>query len=569
MPFRNSTFAITKMNTHNLNSLIRLTLPALALGLAGCAQYATVSETRPQFRPIRSLTAFALSSVEQGIVGALRKERGKPLSALGEYLAAAQAAATELGRNPDDTQARADYNFAVARVLGTLKQSKLDAWTGPLSVPAPGGGYVLSVKPDPRPNWNPLLYSFVPADEFDVRGKYVNDRTVKDGLGAPIVAIGREMTKDAKENFAPPRAFYGVTAVIRFEGRRAILALEDPLATERISLGGKSFPLAANFTVPMAVMLASLNPQKHEIPRLLRPDKFEETARITRFQPYDPNKTVVLVVHGLMDSPATWTPMINTLRGDEQIRKNFQFWIYSYPSGNPYPYSAAILRREIDAIKKKFPMKKPMVVVGHSMGGCIARLLVTNTGDKVWTGIFGKSPAQTHLPPDSKKLLTDVTIFKARPEVGRVIFIAAPLRGSDIAKDPIGRVGSMFVKMPTALLGAGRDALKVVTFHDDDLKIKRMANSVDTLAPNNRFVKAINTVPITVGIPYHVICGDRGLGGNKDRTKPEMSDGVVPYWSSHLDGARSELIVPSTHCAHQNPQAIEEVRRILKLHSRG
>ena len=539
----------------------------LALLVSGCAQYATVSEKRPQFRPIRSLTASALSSVEQGIVAALRKERNKPLPALGEYLEAAQGAARELGRNPGDTQAREDYNFAVARVLGTLKQSKIDAWTRPLSVPAPGGGYILSVKRDPRPHWNPLLYTFVPADEFDVKGKYVNDRTIKDGLGAPIVAIGREMTKDSKENFTPPRAFYGVTAVIRFEGRRAIISLEDPLATERVSLDGRSFPLAANFTVPLAVMLASVNPKMYEIPRLLRPEKFEETARITRLQPYDPDKTVVLVIHGLMDSPATWTPMINTLRGDEQVRKNFQFWIYSYPSGYPYPYSAAILRREIDAVKKKFPLKKPMAVVGHSMGGCISRLLITDTGDKVWTGIFGKSPAETNIPPDSKKLLSDATIFRARPEVGRVIFISAPLRGSDMARNPLGRLGSTFVKSPAALLGAGRDALKVVTFHGDDLKIKRMPNSVDTLAPNNRFVRAINTVPIRPGIPYHVISGDRGKGGNKDQTAPVMSDGIVPYWSSHLDGAQSELVVPSDHGAHQNPKAIEEMKRILKLHA--
>ena len=89
---------------------------------------------------------------------------------------------------------------------------------------------------------------------------------------------------------------------------------------------------------------------------------------------------------------------------------------------------------------------------------------------------------------------------------------------------------------------------------------------MDTLAPNNRFVKTINTIPLTPGIPYHVICGDRGKGGNKDHTKPVMSDGIVPYWSSHLDGAQSELVVPSGHSAHQNPQAIAEVKRILKLH---
>ena len=45
---------------------------------------------------------------------------------------------------------------------------------------------------------------------------------------------------------------------------------------------------------------------------------------------------------------------------------------------------------------------------------------------------------------------------------------------------------------------------------------------------------------------------------------PNSSDGVVPYWSSHLPGAQSELIVHSDHGAQYNPQAIREVERILK-----
>jgi hypothetical protein len=78
----------------------------------------------------------------------------------------------------------------------------------------------------------------------------------------------------------------------------------------------------------------------------------------------------------------------------------------------------------------------------------------------------------------------------------------------------------------------------------------------------------INEIPITPGIPYHVISCDRGKGGNKDHTKPVMSDDVVPYWSSHMNGAVSELVVPSEHSAHKNPQAIAEVKRILKKYAK-
>jgi hypothetical protein len=46
-----------------------------------------------------------------------------------------------------------------------------------------------------------------------------------------------------------------------------------------------------------------------------------------------------------------------------------------------------------------------------------------------------------------------------------------------------------------------------------------------------------------------------------------MSDGVVAYWSSHLDGAVSEKVVPSHHSSHQHPEGIAEVKRILKMHA--
>ena len=69
---------------------------------------------------------------------------------------------------------------------------------------------------------------------------------------------------------------------------------------------------------------------------------------------------------------------------------------------------------------------------------------------------------------------------------------------------------------------------------------------------------------IARGIPYHSIIGDRDRGDT-----PNSSDGVVPYWSSHLPGAQSELIVNSDHGAQYNPQAIREVERILRLNPTG
>lgn len=540
---------------------------ALALAsLSACTHIASVKEKKPVLR-MASAPTGVLRGVQQDISDALKEGTRDPMAALAGYLSAAESAGRELARNPKDSVLRDNYNFAVARIMSTIQKEKLDPWTKPFAVPAAGGDYVLTRKPDARKSWNPALYDFKPADQFDVSGKFIKTRTVKEGLGAPVVAIGKEMNADMKKDFSIPRVYYGVTVIARFNGKRCEIGFEDPLGTETVMMDGRTYPLAADFTVPVAVMLASTDTSKMGLARLLDPEKYAGTARIARLQPYDPRKTVVLVVHGLNSSPATWTHMINTLRDHEHIRQNFQFWFYSYPSGWPYPHSAAILRKELDAIEKRYPMQKKMVVIGHSMGGCISRLLITDVGDKMWLKFFGKPPEEVDMTEESKKIFKDAIIFNHRPEVGRVIFVAAPLQGADLAAGWMGRLGSRLVRAPFTLARAGVEMIAVAKFDGQPLK-RKMPNSVDTLSPENRFVLAINQFPLVKSIPYHSIVGDRGKGGNKDKTKPVSSDGLVPYWSSYLPEAKSEVIVPSGHSAHLNSKAIEEVKRILLLHSK-
>ena len=532
----------------------------LAFVVAGCSQYAEVTEKRPQLAGPRSSGTLAVA--EQALSKAGHEERLHPLAALGDCLTALEIAERELKRSPKDQLAQRDYNFALGRVFTFMRKANLEPWAKPLRVPSAAGDFWLTCKPEPRPEWNPALYDFTPADQFDVHGKYVTERTIRAGIGAPIVAVEREHNKKARESFAPSRLFYSVTALAHFEGRRCFLSAQDPLAKETVTLDGQEFPLAADFTVPLAVMLQQTDPKKHELARVLNPDKFAHTAAIERLQPYDPNKTIVLVIHGLMDSQATWTPMINKLRSDPVIRKHYQFWFYSYPSGYPYPYSAAILRNELDRVEKVYPAHKPMVAIGHSMGGCISRLLLTDSGDQLCMQIFGKPFDQVPLSPKTREYFRQELFFRHRPEIGRVIFIAAPLRGSDLASGWFGRFAAALITPARLASEASQEMLRHTSIKENELKPKRRANSVDTLSPNSRFVKAINTLPVTPGVPYDSIIGDRGRNDS-----PNSSDGIVPYWSSHMDGAKSEHIVPSGHSAHQDPRAIADVLHILKEHA--
>src|SRR5437764_2839186 len=422
--------------------------------VASCApQIAVVSEKPPaRFQ--------AISGTDQAIAKAIDRAQGlqrtQPLIALEAYASAARNSLRQLERSSTNTEARRCYNFAVGGIFSVVRQAKLDPWTKPVQVGA-NNKLTLTGKRDlAKPEQNPALYELIPTDELRYHGAYVKNDVKKDGIGAPLVAVRHLNPEKASELFAPPAIYYGVTGFAEFEGSRCILSLKDPLAAETVTVEGRGYPMAANFTGALAMTLAREKPQKLGLVRLLRPQEYDSSFRVACLEPYKPNKLVVVVIHAFIVMPASWVPLINNLRSDKDIRRNYQFWFYSYPSGYPYPYSALILRQELDAIEKKFPLRKKMVVIGHSMGGCISRTLMTDTGNKLWMEAFGKPPEQTEMPAESKHLLEQAIILKHRPEIGSAIFMSTPHRGSDLASYWIGRIGSMQVITPSKLIAIGR-----------------------------------------------------------------------------------------------------------------
>ena len=532
--------------------------------LSGCAPLATVREISPRLGTQYG-TSPQLQRAEQQIAAGQQLKASHPDRATGFYLACAESATSELRRNPKDRIALRDYNFALSRVFSVIRDASFDPWTHPLNVPAPSGGeYLLTHRAIANRLWRPQDYELIPADELDVRGKFVVPRLTREGAGAALVAVRSEQAPQIPLRFAPPRVYTAVSAVARFTERKCEIQFIDPLASETISISGRTLPLHADFTAPIALGLTREHPEKIGFAAMLNPEKFAYTERFIQVQPYDPNKIPVVFVHGLQDTPVSWVPMVNALWSDPVLRRNYQVCVFSYPSGYPIPYSALLLRRELDALDRTFPHHRPIVLVGHSMGGIISRLMITDSGgDKLWRYFFGKPPAQTKLSPDTKALLEKALIFKPRRDVARLIFISTPHRGSVIAENPIGRIGSSLIRKSVQYMNAGREILQASVVQEDPtvLKLNRLPNSIDTLAPNDPFIKEMNTLPMAKRIPYHSIIGDRGRGDT-----PNSSDGVVPYRSSHLDGAESEKIVPSGHGAEHSPQGIAEVLRILHGH---
>jgi pimeloyl-ACP methyl ester carboxylesterase len=494
----------------------------------------------------------------------LEVNRRHPATTLGHCLDWAAESERRLRNNPNDEDAREDYNFAAGRIFEMIHDAKLRPWDAPVRVQGGGGEWLLTFRNGTHTELDPVHQDMLPADRYDFHGTYVRTRKLKDGLGAPLVIGGMEQYTAQTARFAQGKhVYYGMTGLLRFEGRKCVLTTEDPLAVENVKLDGHSFPLAADFTAPLAIAVAQEKLTIFGLQRLLRPQKYADTARIAQLQPYDASKIPVICVHGLADSPSTWAPLISAMRSDPTIRRRCQFWFFSYPSGYPYPLSAAIMRKQLDAINARYPHHKKEVLIGHSMGGLISRTMITDSGMKLWNAYFEQPPEQLAVSAATRETLDSALIFKHRPEVSRVIYLSTPHRGSETAAGWIGKIGSRLVRAPTLLPNIAKETRNVTTPDARALKFGIMPNSIETLSPNNPFVKAINTIPPARGIPFHSIMGDRGKGGNRDRTKPMSTDGYVPYWSSHLDGARSEAVVPSGHSTQHNLQAIETIRQIL------
>lgn len=540
-------------------SITTALLIGAVLFLSGCAQYSKASHKKP--------ADLAVTKEQRSLAVAEQRFSARPLEQLGGYLDAANAARQKLATNPRNTLWQSDYNFAVARIMEIIAAQHFAPWDRAVQAPAANGNtWSLRLTPPfKQSQYHPSHFKFAPADRYDLRGELVGERVRKNGLGAPIVVTGSDLDYVELDPFAQGKhVYYGLTALIRFRGKDCEIVLLDPLDTETVKLDAATYQLAGDYQAPTVMALSEL--QSKELVGLFKPQAMEQNARLAKLQPYNPAKIPVICVHGLGNSPATWAPLIEFLRGDEEIRKNYQFWFFSYPSGLPYPLSAAILREQWQQARKKYPGLKDAVVIGHSMGGMISRLLITDSGMKLWDAYFDHPPEQSHFTGKTREIITKSLIFNATPGISRVIFVSASHRGSGRASNLLGRLGALVVGSPITAENVFREAIQIARNAARLRNRSRLPNSIDLLDPSSLIVRAVDSLPTTPGVPYHSIIGDRGKGGCLDHTKPESSDGFVPYWSSHMEGAESERVIPSAHWSHLHPLGMAEIKRILLKH---
>lgn len=422
----------------------------------------------------------------------------------------------------------------------------------------------------------PFTYFDYLSPAVDFRVKKIPHYQSK-GIGAPLVALRENSNREPIEMFYPPEAITrAITAVIKPGKKKGgvqkvQIELLCPLLVQEVSLEGGSAPLATDLSVPWAALLA----RSKDLDRSRVRDFFDRTPgrepRLYLMEPYDPNKEPLIMIHGLLSSPLVWAELSNELWADDKIRKRYQIWHYLYNTSAPALYSARILRHQLRELRPMLdpsgrdPAMQSTTIIAHSMGGIVTRGLITRPEDVFWDAAFTQSFESLKLDSKDKKSLKEAFFWEPETHVSRVIYLAVPHLGSEVADRFVGRLGQFLSKPPSKfkafydrISSANPGAFTPAYAELGEGKL----DSIHALSPKQP------TLPILANLPNSHSIREFSLIGNEGKSGPlkDSSDGIVPYWSSHRAQSESEVVFPTDHSGvTQLPESVSEIKRILKL----
>jgi pimeloyl-ACP methyl ester carboxylesterase len=459
------------------------------------------------------------------------------------------------------------YNSGLAEALadgdGNLR-------IAPAEVALPVGRFGFTVDTERLPMKLEQFEKFVSTDRFGVRG--FSRRNREAGLGAPLIAVEKKKADAPMFRTFPGSLFLRVNCRLQDVAENTCTgSLEVYPAFDHtdIQVSDKTIPLERDLTAQLAYTIDQPYIQGLGFNEFLHGTGYIKTG-IYPMQPYEPDKIPIVFVHGTFSSPVAWAEMVNTLRADPLIAEKYQIWNFFYDSGKRIGLSArelgdalTVLVNQLDPEGVNANLQR-MIVIGHSQGGLLTKMIATDPGDAFVRMMTGKSLAELDVSEKERARVEQAAIFKPLPFVTRVVFISTPHRGSYLSKNWVRKLVVRMISFPKDVLQSTVSLLDVVTsLGISEAVAAQYVNltSLDVMSPDNPVLLTLANIPLAKGVTGHSIIAIEG-----DEMPPDGDDGVVQYTSAHVDYVESEFIVRDSHSCQSNPLVIEEVRRILLEH---
>lgn len=326
---------------------------------------------------------------------------------------------------------------------------------------------------------------------------------------------------------------------------------------------------------PAAAFLTLINKadiDKSSFIGLLTAERAEHRFGIFAIQEFSPNKTPLLMIHGLNSSPLIWRKLTMAVMNDEALNKRYQIWHAFYPSGPPPFYNAMRLRKRLKTMMGRFHQSdyagQSLSIIGHSMGGIIAKTFAVDTGQQLWDTAFSKSPQDMASVLESNPQMQDIFIFSPPARLNNVFFLDTPHRGSEMASSWIGRLGAGLINLPSNFTNMFADVvekfgIETITPPMRPFLATHGPNSIEVLRPDHPLMNKLNRFPLPERT-WSIVGSDNELhcAGHTCLT---ISDGVVSWTSATLNQqANEEIIVASNHDSFNNDTAIEFILAKLR-----
>lgn len=497
---------------------------------------------------------------------------------------------------------------------------------------------------------------------YELRLSGLNSISKRPGLGVSLVAslddrytttirqllvstLSGKLSKSSSSEEDPASRIYPtghllITGLIQPKGDSVLdvlasndldIHLYNPYRTDSVHILGEDYPLSANFSASYGLWLAENQLDGVGYLNLLTRQQEASLPKLFMLEPYDPNKRVIIMLHGLASSPAAWVNLTNDIFNDEILRDRYQVWQVFYPTNLPILENRYQIQKLLTAAYQKTdpsgsqPSSKNSVIISHSMGAVIARLMLSNDNlaqrfdelqDSDALTNANKRQINTMLKTAfSREALGERFELTPLPQVDTAVFLSAPFQGTDYADRWFTRALRRIIYLPLNIVKTVTDNLAAIATQGDlaqnPLGALYLQNGASQLSDKSSFITLTRDVSIDKGVTYHSIIAsndsdltqgiaqlqpegakldlskaDKEAEATTDEASPKipsepliaavtvddrlsqslsdrLSDGIVPYKSAHLQGAASETVISGGHSIQSNPQTILTLRRIL------